>query len=187
MTENSEQSIRRILTAARDAVRMVSFGEEAELRWAYGQRAAERLTEQARHLPDTSSFDWELARLINLIEGEFNERIATDLHGVSFRAIGPPRDISGAIMEDVRNALQFERTKLSLERVARVSALPPGELWRKDWVTVAQATTMLGCTIDHTRTLYRTGKIAKKKHGRGVVVSVESIRDYLWRPTPPTS
>jgi hypothetical protein len=83
-----------------------------------------------------------------------------------------PRDRLAAVLApDLLDALQ----ELVTERVA--SELTRLEAARRhpDWLTLAQAGELLGCSCDAVRMRARRGRLELRHHGRRVYVSAASV------------
>lgn len=71
---------------------------------------------------------------------------------------------------------QLVRLVALLERLAREASAPPQQVA----VPLKQATKMLGMKDEgFTKSLIADGKIRSRKHGKTVLVSVKSIRQYM--------
>ena len=51
----------------------------------------------------------------------------------------------------------------------------------QEHLTVAEASKILGCTVQHTRLLIRRGKLAASKLGHDRVITQEAVAEYLAR------
>ncbi len=179
--ETPDQVIRRIVDAVKEPPRVLSMGEEQALKRAYAQLAADRFAEEAVKLRDTPTFDQDVADLINFVKAELSDRIHIDLDRVSFKAMGPFRDVPGAIMVRIGETLQVERSKLIIQRTTKAQTEPSRPKTRQEWLDRCMAHTETKSHAFQARNMRisRTAYLDLKNHSKASDKTRAKVAAYI--------